>query len=176
MTTDRITKVVQKLRRQYKESDPERLCMAMDILLQRMPMGKSERACKGFFLRQSRIPLIMLNSDQPQCLQRIVLAHELGHASLHGAEKAFHEFQLFGSVQRCEYEANMFAAEYLLTDEAVQGMLHEESSAYDAARKLRVPAELLDFKLRILKGRGYNVNPPLYADSCFMKRCSTISE
>lgn len=176
MTTDRITKVVQKLRQRYKEDDPECLCMAMDILLQHMPMGKSERACKGFFLRQSRISLIMLNSDQPQSLQRIVLAHELGHANLHRAEKAFHEFQLFGSVQRCEYEANMFAAEYLLTDEAVLGILREEPSVYDAARKLCVPAELLDFKLRLLKGRGYNVNPPLYADSCFMKRYSTTSE
>lgn len=176
MTTDRITKVVQKLRQRYKEDDPECLCMAMDILLQHMPMGKSERACKGFFLRQSRIPLIMLNSDQPQSLQRIVLAHELGHANLHRAEKAFHEFQLFGSVQRCEHEANMFAAEYLLTDEAVLGILREEPSVYDAARKLCVPAELLDFKLRLLKRRGYNVNPPLYADSCFMKRYSTTSE
>lgn len=175
MTTEGITKIVQKLKRRYQEEDPERLCLDMDILLRRMPMGKGANACKGFFLRQSRIPLIMLNSDQPKSLQRIVLAHELGHANLHGEAKAFHEFQLFSSVQRCEYEANIFAAEYLLPDEAVSETLREESSVFDAARKLCVPAELLDFKLRILKKKGHAVNPPLYADSCFMKRCSVGS-
>ena len=175
MTTEGIAKVVQKLKRRYQEDDPERLCLDMDILLRHMPMGKGANVCKGFFLRQSRIPLIMLSSDQPKSLQRIVLAHELGHANLHGEAKAFHEFQLFGSIQRCEYEANIFAAEYLLPDEAVLEALHEESSVFDAARKLRVPAELLDFKLRVLKKNGYAINPPLYADSCFMKRCSTDS-
>ena len=92
MTTEGIAKVVQKLRRRYQEDDPERLCLEMDILLRHMPMGKGANACKGFFLRQSRIPLIMLNSDQPQSLQRVVLAHELGHANFTENPKRFMSF------------------------------------------------------------------------------------
>lgn len=172
MTIERIVKKVRQLKRQYNEDNPELLCSAMGILLCRMPMGKNNDACKGFFLRQSRIPLIMLNNDQPARLQRVVLAHELGHANLHAEIKAIHEFQLFDGVQRCEYEANLFAAEYLLTDEAVREALLEDSSLFNAARRLMVPAELLDFKLRILKSRGLPVEAPLYADSCFMRRYS----
>ena len=34
---------------------------------------------------------------------------------------------------------------------------------------------LIDGLQYSLKKNGYAINPPLYADSCFMKRCSTDS-
>ena len=43
-------------------------------------MGMSPKACKGFFLVNARCKVITINSDLPEEIRRIILAHELGHA------------------------------------------------------------------------------------------------
>ena len=45
-----ICKAVRKLKRQYGESDPFRLCRAMGILLNFVSLGRDEDAIKGFFI------------------------------------------------------------------------------------------------------------------------------
>ena len=103
---------------------------------------------------------------------RIILAHELGHAALHSKltdMRAFHDFAPFDQTSVYEYEANLFAAEFLMDDEDVLSLLNEDCSFFDAARMLRMPPELLDFKFRVLKRKGYALNPPLYARSDFLK-------
>ncbi len=57
-----------------------------------------------------------------------------------------HDFELFDGVSQCEYEANCFAADYLLEDEDVLEMLNADMSFFQAAAELKVPPELLDFK------------------------------
>ena len=100
----------------------------MKIQVMKRPMGKSAKSCKGFFLVSSRCKLIMINSDLPESIQRSILVHELGHADLHSdsAISAFHEFTFLDDTDRMEYEANIFAAEFLLNDEDVfdQTLLH----------------------------------------------------
>lgn len=172
MTGDYITRQVQKLIERYGETEPERLCRAMDVLVMRQSMGREENACKGFFLCKCRVRLIMLNADLPRPLQRIILAHELGHAVLHdhlSAEAGFHDFSLFDEASVCEYEANLFAAELLLPDERVLEQLEEDSSFFHIARSLHVPPELLDFKLRLMNRRGFHLPIPLDAKSTFLQ-------
>ena len=128
--------------------------------------------CKGFFIKKSRIPLVVVNRDLPPEVRRIILAHELGHAALHSKltdMRAFHDFAPFDQTSVYEYEANLFAAEFLMDDEDVLSLLNEDCSFFDAARMLRMPPELLDFKFRVLKRKGYALNPPLYARSDFLK-------
>ena len=49
-------------------------------------------------------------------------------------------------------------------------LLNEDISFFGAASRLNVPAELLDFKFRVLKRKGYKViDPPLTANSDFLK-------
>lgn len=170
---DGICREVRRLMRKHRETDPFRLCRELGIMVFFVPMGKGEEDCKGFFLVQSRIPSITINSDLSEDLQRIICAHELGHAILHRKQTgvaAFHEFALFDSASRCEYEANIFAAEYLLQDEDVLEMLNDDLSFFQAAAQLYVPAELLDFKFRTLKWKGYMViDAPLMANGNFLK-------
>jgi len=149
----------------------------MEISLLYTPMGKLDGSCKGFYLVQSRKQAITINSDLPDELQRVILPHELGHAVLHrhiAGKKGFLDFELFDETSHYEYQANIFAADYLIADEAVLEVLSAGLSFFAAARALRVPAELLDFKFRILKQKGYNlIDPPMMASSGFLKRVKT---
>lgn len=172
MTVDSICREVKRLKRKFHETDPFMLCKAMGILLLYAPMGTYAGACKGFFLAQSRKRSITVNCDLPGAIQRIIVTHELGHAVLHAKAvgvKAFHDFGLFDSTSSMEYEANIFAAEFLLDDRDVLEKLNEDVSIFGAASLLRVPPELLDFKLRLMKRNGYKIDPPLMANSNFLK-------
>lgn len=154
------------------ETDPFRICEAFGVIMLFEPMGTFSGACKGFFLSQSRKTAITINSDLSEELQRIICAHELGHAVLHrkGAGlKAFHDFMLFDTVSHYEYEANLFAAELLLRDKEVMAVLNDDLSFFQAAQALNVPAELLDFKFRAMKQKGYKLDAPIKAHGNFLK-------
>ncbi|MBQ8227892.1 MAG: ImmA/IrrE family metallo-endopeptidase [Clostridia bacterium] len=169
-----ICSLVENIRSKYDQNNPFRLCDEMGIITLFAPMGDSPVACKGFFLTQSRIKSITINSDLSEDFQRIICAHELGHAMLHrdrSGVNAFHDFSFFDGVDRLEYEANIFAAEFLLPDDEVLKILNDDLSFFQAAAKLYVPAELLDFKFRTLKWKGYKViEPPLNATGNFLKK------
>jgi len=172
MKIERIRDIVAKLKRKYGDLTPEEMCDMLGIDVKYMPMGKRKRDCKGFFIRQSRIRKIVINSCLPRRIQRIILLHELAHAVLHGNESTeamFHDFAVFDEAVIYEYEANMFAAEDALPDEDVLEALNDDASFFSAAKRLCVPPELLDFKFRILKRQGYALNAPIYSHSDFMK-------
>ena len=174
MSIETITEDVGKLRQKYDETDPVRLCQAMGIVLLDEPMGSAPTACKGFYLRQSRAQVITVNSDLPEEHRPVILAHELGHAVLHrdaSGMQAFHDFQLFDETTVYEYEANIFAADFLMPDDRVLELLNGDLSFFGAAAALGVPPELLDFKFRVLKRKGYKViDPPITARSDFLKK------
>lgn len=173
MTIDYICSEVNRLCEKYGERDPRSLANEMGIIVRCDPMGSDEKSCKGFFIYQSRKRLITVNSQLPEKVQRIILAHELGHAVLHKDEarlRAFHDFSLYESNIRFEYEANIFAAELLLDDSEVVEKLREDNLFFTAAKRLAVPPELLDFKLRILKHKGLYVNSPILSRSDFLKK------
>lgn len=172
MTIDVIADAAKRVKQKYGETDPWKLAREMNILVAPEPMGLHDGCCKGFFMIHSRIKHITINSDLPEELQRIILAHELGHAVLHTKRKAFaafHEMTLFDSVHATEYEANVFASELLLSDEAVLEALNDDMFFFQAASVLQVPAELLDFKFRVLKRRGYKVESPILSQGDFLK-------
>lgn len=142
---NQISQSAKRLKRKYDETDPFKLCRAMGIIVLFVPMGTYEGACKGFFLKQSRKRSISINSDLPETLQRIIVTHELGHAFLHAAAagvNAFDDFELFDGTSRMEYEANIFAAEFLMEDADVLERLNDDISFFGAAANLRVPVEL----------------------------------
>lgn len=179
MSIEYISGEVRKVQQKYDEADPVRLCKAMGILLLNEPMGDSPNACKGFYFCQSRTQVITVNSDLPEELRRIILAHELGHAVLHrhaaginaSGVRAFHDFMLFDETSVYEYEANIFAADFLMDDDRVLALLNDDISFFGAASELNVPPELLDFKFRVLKRKGYKViDPPIQARGDFLKK------
>lgn len=167
-----ICEAIEQLRKKYHESDPFRLCEMMGIKLIYQSLGRDANSCKGFFLESKRIQTITINSDLPHIIQKIIVAHELGHAVLHRRNgiHAFHEVTLFDDSSLMEKDANLFAAEYLLCDDDVLQMLNADSTFFSAAAELYVPMELLDFKFRVMKWKGYKlVESPITARSNFLR-------
>ena len=119
-----------------------------------------------------RIKTITVNSDLPEIIQKIIVAHELGHAMLHrtSSVQAFHEVVMYDSSSIKEKEANLFAAELLLEDGEVLEALNQDVTFFSAAAQLRVPMEMLDFKFRLLKWKGYKMlEAPIQVNSNFMR-------
>ena len=80
MLTMAIKQEANRLKMKYQTTDPYDICTSMDIQVIKRPMGASAQSCKGFFLVSSRCKLIVINSDLPESIQRIIIAHELGHS------------------------------------------------------------------------------------------------
>lgn len=178
MICDEIVKSVKKLKRRYREDNLFELCRNIGILLLPQPFGTQKGAIMGFFLEQRRIKTITYNSDLSDDLQKIIVGHELGHSVLHARSgvHAFHDVGLFDVSSRFEKEANLFAAEFLLDDDEVLETLAQGGDFFSAAAILRVPMELLDFKFRIMKWKGYDVaEPPIMAQSNFLRDVDLIS-
>lgn len=175
MNIENTAALADELKTKYSSKDPFRIADDMGIVTEFRQLGTYDGCCKGFFICAYRIKHITLNSDLSPELQKIIMAHELGHAVLHEDSSkmaSFHEISLFDDTEPKEYEANIFAAELLLDDEEVMDVLNEDSFFFQAAGKLMVPAELLDFKFRIMKRRGYKLDAPIIADGSFLKNIS----
>ena len=178
MTIETIADMAKQLKTKYEESDPWKLAKALGITVSAESMGLFDGCCKGFFIIYRRVKHIVINEDLPKSLQKIVLAHEIGHCILHekqASSAAFHDVVLFDTVDSKEYEANVFAAELLLSDEDVLSVLNDDLFFFQAASILSVPSELLDFKFRVLKRRGFKVNSPITSQGDFLKRLESIS-
>lgn len=172
MTYADICEAVATIKRKYDETDPFRLCRALGIMLILHPMGKDPDAVKGFFLEKNRIRTITVNSDLPEVIQRIIVAHEICHALYHrkGGIHAFHDVLMFDQNSMLEKEANLFAAEFILSDQKVFEVLNRDTTFFSAASALYVPAELLDFKFRLMKWKGYKlIEPPINSRSNFLR-------
>lgn len=172
MTCQNIIAVVKELRDKYKTGDPAELCRRMNILLLKQPMGTGDSSVKGFFVEKYRVRAITLNSELSPESARIITAHELGHAVLHGGSglDLYSDADIFRQSSRLEREANLFAAELLLSDSEVLSTLNRDNSFFTAAAELFVPVELLDYKFHIMRTKGYHlVAPPITARNKFLK-------
>ncbi len=96
----------------------------------------------------------------------------LSPAVLHGSGgfSTFHDTALYDESSAAEKEANLFAAELLMDDEKVLEEINNDGTFFTAAAMLNVPMELLDFKFRKMKWKGYKlVEPPVTSRSDFLK-------
>lgn len=128
---------------------------------------------KGYYFHVNRCDFIIVNSKLPKQEKRIVIAHEFAHFVLHkelAKDAPIHDLAMFTVRYRPEYEANLFCAELLLTDDDVLFAAKEtEDDFYAMASTLSVMPELLLFKLYGMIERGYEYKLPIALDSAFLK-------
>ncbi len=163
---NRIIGAVHELIFRAETRDPFEICEALDIKIRYHELG----SIKAYYFCQSRIKNIVINASADENQRKVLCAHELGHAILHDGivrDGAFHEITLLDATTPTEYEANLFAAELLISDEDI--LEAKNSSIFHIASALRVPKELVDFKCKIMKSRGYDIHVPELSDSRFLK-------
>lgn len=169
--TNYVSQEVSSLIERFKTRDPFELCKALRIEIRYKDLGSS---IKAFYFYQSRIKNIVINIHTDEPARYVLCAHELGHCVLHGelaAMRGFQELNLFNSLVPTEYQANLFAAELLVDDKELLELLNDrDNSFFNVAKRLCIPAELLDFKFRILKHKGYRIESPYFAQSNFLKK------
>lgn len=125
---------------------------------------------KGAYTTVSGQPFIFINSRVSDEMQRIICAHELGHALLHKNRRGVYlEYALFDTADRLEYEANLFAAEFLLDDGDIRGLALEGADAVSMARALNTNVNLLLIKLEQMNQRGAGFHLPRTVRSDFLK-------
>lgn len=167
-TATHIIRAVEKLIKKYDTRDPYELCKLLGIKIHYYDLQKK---LKGFFYYQSRQKNIVIDSNVNEVLERILIAHELGHAILHtkiAMMRGFQEMEVFDGSSLEEDKANFFAAELLLEDQAVLECLSEHSF-FETAKRLYVPAALLDYKFSLLHEKGQLVNQMYIRKSDFLK-------
>lgn len=106
---------VDRLISEYGTNNPFELAEFLDITVQFRPLGK----LNGYYLSSNGAKIVTINSDIPRQLQTFVLAHEIGHLTLHPTLNSFMLKNTFFSTDRQEIEADTFALCLLLTDKQI---------------------------------------------------------
>ncbi len=164
----RIIKDAGKLIKELGSRDPRGLAAYFDVSLREDALG----SLKAYIFFQSRVAVICLNSSLPEELRPLLICHEMGHYLYHqklAKGHTFQEKQLFSLQCSSEYEANLFAAEFLLEDGEVWEKLKAGGDLFCVASEMGVPPELLDFKLKLMHYKGYEVRSCLQAAGDFLK-------
>lgn len=141
----KIKRLVSYYRRAYETSDPWKIAEALGIHIAILPLGNS----LGYYRCLKRIHWIFINEDimHDEALVKVVMAHELGHAVLHREENCcFMAHKTLLLTSRIEREANLFAAELLISDD----MLHEFSgyTQEQFSSCIGYPKELVELRLK----------------------------
>lgn len=134
----------------------------------------------GLYTYNWKNRIIIVNSKLDRRQMNTVLAHELGHDTLHrklAAGNCMREFGFFDSVSISENEANLFAAHLLLDDDAVLDLA--KAYGYDARHIAGVTdtdENLVLIKLHALYRTGKLEKEPLAPNSDFLKKQIFLDE
>ena len=153
MSIDTIRATALALRKKYKSASPEEICRRLGVAIRYCPLDD----LKGLSVRYFGLNNIIINNGLKEEELPPLFAHELGHVLLHipdGGAPCYRDGKMFVDRDRCEYEANLFAAELLLGDREVLELMQEGRTFSQIAALLCVPPELLELKLRVLAHCG----------------------
>lgn len=106
MTGEEILKLADSIKLEYNTNDPIELCKKMGIGIS--ITGLNPRIYPAYILHVNEKPSIILNKHFTENSQKILCAHELGHALIHG-KRIMNQFKDTTCPEHVEYEANLFA-------------------------------------------------------------------
>lgn len=156
MVKSNIARIVSDLIGQYKERDPFAICKELDIEIMKRAMCEE---IKGYFFMYEGVRIIVLNLELEKSVQKVICAHELGHALLHehiaDRDHFTADFSVYDPSAKPELQANLFAAELLIGDEEVLSRLEYDDNYFSIARDLEISPQLLDFKIRMMQAKGH---------------------
>lgn len=109
-----MKEVITELIKKYKTNDPFEIVESMGGIILFGDIGRSN----GFCITPRRQIVVYINDQRPRHLQKLTMAHELGHIVLHkGVNTNFLHRHTNLIVNKFEREANEFAVNLLISDE-----------------------------------------------------------
>jgi len=166
---DFIARKSDALVKKYGTRDPQALARLSGVKL----WHRSDfRELKGMYQVILRNRFIFLNANLSEEETRVVCAHELGHDALHrhfAAQNGLRDSSLWDLTLKPEFEANLFAANLLLSDESALEAIREERTLEQASARLAVPPALLSLKALFLREKGHRIPETPY-DSRFLAK------
>lgn len=139
-----IKRTVSHYRKKFNTNDPFVIADQLGILYQ---IGALKYEGCYMFLKNHRY--IFLNENLPPHEQKLVMAHELGHAILHRKENCYfirNKTLLLNSKN--EIEANKFAVELLLPDEILNEYIESGYTIEQVARITGYYQKLIELRLK----------------------------
>lgn len=172
MTGDYIHREVLRIMAKYKTNDPYELLEALGVEL-RKSQAYGPGGLKGYCYFSKRTIFVVLNAYLSEAEQRIVAAHEAAHVVLHKniiKVAPMKDSVIYDMASRPEYQANLFSADFLISDEDVEVLTEQEDIDYfHMCKEFYVSPDLMSFKLFSMIQRGYRYNLPQNLNSTFMK-------
>ena len=161
----------QKLIRKYKTRDPFKIMDNMHVIVGE---SSSFQKLKGFCFMSCKTIYVQISSFLSEEEKQIVAAHELGHIILHRTQLKMAPMKddtLYNMQDNTEYQANLFAADFLLSDADIADMAHNEDLDYfSLCSTLNSTPELMSFKLYSLTKRGQAYHMPMEIQSNFLAK------
>ena len=160
-----------RLIRRFQTRDPFTIAEEMGItVLIRSDFMRQ----KGAFAVIGNNSFIFINGSLSEYMQRLVCAHELGHALLHRKlgtmPGGMMEFEIFDIKDAAEYEANVFAANLLIDEQEILEMACEGYDVIYIAKKLDINVNILLVKLNEMRNKGYDLRVPYEPARKFLGR------
>lgn len=139
----RIKKKITYLVKKFDTNDPFILANELGIYVKLCPLGN----IAGIYRYHEHARWIFINSDiEDRSFLKVVMAHELGHALLHWRENScFMAHQTLLLTSKIERDANIFAAQLLITDDLLHE--YEEFTWEQLSSCTGYPEELIKLRL-----------------------------
>ena len=147
MNNTAIRQYVQELIEKHNTCSPFQLAELCGIQLVYAPI----KSLRGYYIKSSRIKIIVISTEADDAHLGYICAHELGHALLHdGLNVHCMTSHGYFSAGRYEREADFFATELLLARDMQE---NEDASIYDAAALHGVPMRIAENYAEYAGGR-----------------------
>ena len=155
-----IVSRAERLMKRCDTRDPHKIARQLGVEI--IPRAFEKQ--KGAYAVIKRNRFIFIKNDLSPVMERIVLAHELGHDDLHRAAAQsgvkFQEFNIFDMrTGRHEYEANIYASHLLLDDEEFLEYAEEGYDTQQIACAMSSDINLVSLKADIMIAKGYRLRP-----------------
>lgn len=163
MLADEIYKKTQTLIKKSCTNNPFQIASDNNIMVR---TSTDFKELKGLYTIIKRKRIIILNGNLSYEEQKLVCAHEIGHDFMHrdfARNKVLHEYVLYDMKAKTEYEANMFAADIMISDEdIIELACNCEYSISQIANALNTNADIVGIKISNMNSRGFNFNLGLF--------------
>lgn len=149
-----IKQKVDELRKFYGQTEPIKLANYLGIEL---IFSTNLRNVLGMYTKINQAPFIFINENLSESVQKLVIAHELGHAILHSdeiKEDLFISDDLSNLGRKLiisyEHEANLFAAFLLINQSELKELSDQNLSIIEISQALSICPELLIYFFQAL--------------------------